>query len=199
MERRRAFLVATERDRCCPDPKSMADPVYKVLTEAAFSEAVGQGHFSGSDDDGRDGFIHLSAGDQLEGTLAKFFPGKDGLFFLPSIRRGWGGPSWEARAVGRCSPISTLRSIFPLCSGRSHSALGRTASIACPRSCGVNGLFGLGQALLLALDPERAHDLAVKSPEFGLDPRADAPDDKRLGQLSVRSRFSKSGRHGGGV
>jgi dihydroorotate dehydrogenase len=46
----------------------------------------------------------------------------------------------------------------------------------------VNGLFGLGQALLLALDPERAHDLAVKSLEFGLYPRADAPDDKRLAQ-----------------
>jgi dihydroorotate dehydrogenase len=46
----------------------------------------------------------------------------------------------------------------------------------------VNGLFGLGQALLLALDPERAHDLAVKSLEFGLYPRADAPDDKRLSQ-----------------
>jgi dihydroorotate dehydrogenase len=46
----------------------------------------------------------------------------------------------------------------------------------------VNGLFGLGQALLLAFDPERAHDFAVKSLEFGLYPRADAPDDKRLGQ-----------------
>jgi dihydroorotate dehydrogenase len=46
----------------------------------------------------------------------------------------------------------------------------------------VNGLFGLGQALLLALDPERAHDLAVKSLEFGLYPRADAADDKRLSQ-----------------
>lgn len=46
----------------------------------------------------------------------------------------------------------------------------------------MNGLFGLGQALLLALDPERAHDLAVKSLEFGLYPRVDAPDDERLGQ-----------------
>jgi dihydroorotate dehydrogenase len=46
----------------------------------------------------------------------------------------------------------------------------------------VSGLFGLGQALLLAFDPERAHDFAVKSLEFGFYPRADAPDDKRLGQ-----------------
>ncbi|HEY6920118.1 MAG TPA: quinone-dependent dihydroorotate dehydrogenase [Methyloceanibacter sp.] len=46
----------------------------------------------------------------------------------------------------------------------------------------MNGLFGLGQAILLALDPERAHDLAVKSLELGLYPRATEPDDKRLAQ-----------------
>jgi dihydroorotate dehydrogenase len=43
-------------------------------------------------------------------------------------------------------------------------------------------LFGLGQSLLLALPPERAHDLAIKGLELGFYPRADAPDDKRLGQ-----------------
>jgi dihydroorotate dehydrogenase len=46
----------------------------------------------------------------------------------------------------------------------------------------VNALYGLGQALLRALDPERAHDLAVKSLELGLYPRAAAPDDPRLAQ-----------------
>ena len=46
----------------------------------------------------------------------------------------------------------------------------------------MNALFGLGQTLLLALDPERAHDLAVKSLELGLYPRATEPDDKRLAQ-----------------
>ena len=46
----------------------------------------------------------------------------------------------------------------------------------------MSGLFGLGQSLLLALPPERAHDLAIKSLELGLYPRADAPDDNRLAQ-----------------
>ncbi|MGH6825841.1 quinone-dependent dihydroorotate dehydrogenase [Methyloceanibacter sp.] len=46
----------------------------------------------------------------------------------------------------------------------------------------MNALYGLGQALLHALDPERAHDLAVKSLELGLYPRQDAPDDPRLAQ-----------------
>jgi dihydroorotate dehydrogenase len=46
----------------------------------------------------------------------------------------------------------------------------------------VRALFGLGQSVLLALPPERAHDIALKSLELGLYPRADAPDDKRLAQ-----------------
>jgi dihydroorotate dehydrogenase len=46
----------------------------------------------------------------------------------------------------------------------------------------VRALFGLGQSLLLALPPERAHDIALKSLELGLYPRADSPDDKRLAQ-----------------
>jgi len=46
----------------------------------------------------------------------------------------------------------------------------------------VSGLFGLGQSLLLALPPERAHDLAIKSLELGLYPRASRPDDSRLAQ-----------------
>ena len=46
----------------------------------------------------------------------------------------------------------------------------------------MSALFGLGQSLLLALPPERAHDIAVKSLELGLYPRAEARDDKRLVQ-----------------
>ena len=46
----------------------------------------------------------------------------------------------------------------------------------------MNALYGLGQALLHGLDPERAHDLAIRSLEFGLYPRPAAPDDLRLAQ-----------------
>ena len=46
----------------------------------------------------------------------------------------------------------------------------------------MNALYGLGQALLHALDPERAHDLAVRSLELGLYPRQAGPDDRRLAQ-----------------
>jgi dihydroorotate dehydrogenase len=46
----------------------------------------------------------------------------------------------------------------------------------------MNALYGLRQALLRALDPDRAHDLAIKSLELGLYPRVTAPDDPRLAQ-----------------
>lgn len=46
----------------------------------------------------------------------------------------------------------------------------------------MSGLFEFGQALLHAFDPERAHELAVKTLELGLYPRPSAPDDRRLRQ-----------------
>ncbi len=54
----------------------------------------------------------------------------------------------------------------------------------------MNGLFGLGQALLQALDPERAHDLTIKSLELGLYPRAAEPDDPRLAQTVFGLSFA---------
>ncbi len=79
----------------------MANPVYKILTEAAFSEAMGKGHFLGSADDRRDGFIHLSAADQLEGTLAKHYAREDGLMLL-ALDPARLGPQlkWEASRGG---------------------------------------------------------------------------------------------------
>src|SRR5215510_1831709 len=107
----------------------MANHVYKILTEAAFSEAMGKGHFLGSADDRRDGFIHLSAADQLEGTLAKHFAKQDGLMLLALDPARLGQQlRWEA---SRSSPISMLRSTFPLCSGPSRSSSGLTAFTAC--------------------------------------------------------------------
>ncbi len=54
----------------------------------------------------------------------------------------------------------------------------------------MNALFGFGQTLLLALDPERAHELTVKSLELGLYPRPAEPDDERLKQRIFGLDFS---------
>jgi uncharacterized protein (DUF952 family) len=83
----------------------MANPVYKILTETAFNEAMVKGHFLGSADDRRDGFIHLSAADQLEGILAKHFAGQDGLMLL-AVDPARLGPhlKWEASRGGALFP-----------------------------------------------------------------------------------------------
>ncbi len=83
----------------------MAYPLYKILTEAALKEAERSGQFAGSSDDIRDGFIHLSAAHQLEGTLAKHFPGQDGLV-LVAVDAARLGPhlKWEASRGGALFP-----------------------------------------------------------------------------------------------
>jgi uncharacterized protein (DUF952 family) len=83
----------------------MASPVYKILTEAAFREAERKGHFAGSADDLRDGFIHLSAAHQLEETLAKHFAGQDGLLLVAVDPARLGAPlKWEASRGGALFP-----------------------------------------------------------------------------------------------
>ncbi len=53
--------------------------VYKVLRNTDLAKAKAKGHFDGSAADARDGFIHLSSGDQLESTLAKHYAGQKDL------------------------------------------------------------------------------------------------------------------------
>ena len=63
--------------------EAMADPIYKVMTEAAFEAVLEPGAFRRARPTMlRDGFIHLSAAHQLEGTLAKYFAGQEGLVLL---------------------------------------------------------------------------------------------------------------------
>jgi uncharacterized protein (DUF952 family) len=83
----------------------MAEPVYKVLSAAAFAEAAREGYFTGSPDDNRDGFIHLSAAHQLEGTLAKHFAGQEGLVLL-ALDPDRLGPAlkWEVSRGGELFP-----------------------------------------------------------------------------------------------
>jgi uncharacterized protein (DUF952 family) len=83
----------------------MAEPVYKIMTEEAFAEACRQGRYSGSSDDLRDGFIHLSATHQLEGTLAKHYAGQAGLVLL-ALDPDRLGPAlkWEPSRGGALFP-----------------------------------------------------------------------------------------------
>jgi uncharacterized protein (DUF952 family) len=52
---------------------------YKILTAAQWAQFETDGVFHGAPVDLADGYIHLSAADQLQGTLDKHFAGQSGL------------------------------------------------------------------------------------------------------------------------
>jgi uncharacterized protein (DUF952 family) len=60
----------------------MNEIIYKIMSRASLAEARKAGPFDGSADDLRDGFIHLSTGPQVAGTLEKHFPGEADLVLL---------------------------------------------------------------------------------------------------------------------
>jgi uncharacterized protein (DUF952 family) len=79
--------------------------IYKICSSAALQEARGRGRFEGSADDARDGFIHLSAGRQVAGTLAKYFAGQPDLMLL-AVDPGRLGERlrWEPSRGGKLFP-----------------------------------------------------------------------------------------------
>jgi uncharacterized protein (DUF952 family) len=55
------------------------DHVYKIVDQLAWAQAAATGRFSGSADDQRDGFIHLSAPHQVARTAELYFSNTEGL------------------------------------------------------------------------------------------------------------------------
>ena len=75
--------------------------VYKVAPRTAWDAACRSGIYEGSADDIRDGFIHLSAPDQVAGTLAKHFHGQDDLVLIQFETRALGEAlRWEVSRGG---------------------------------------------------------------------------------------------------
>jgi uncharacterized protein (DUF952 family) len=56
--------------------------IFKIVPSADWTDACATGRFEGSADDRRDGFIHLSAADQLRGTLERHFNGQHDLLLV---------------------------------------------------------------------------------------------------------------------
>lgn len=80
--------------------------IYKILPAADWRAMQAAGHFAGSADDRRDGFVHLSAQDQLAGTLARHFKDQTELMLLAVDDQALpaGALKWEESRGGALFP-----------------------------------------------------------------------------------------------
>lgn len=84
---------------------TMQPTIYKICAMADWQAAKRTGHFSGSRDDLRDGYIHFSTVEQLPGTLARHFSGMAGLTLLAVDAGHLGeGLKWEPARGGQLFP-----------------------------------------------------------------------------------------------
>lgn len=79
--------------------------VYKICSRAEWQDALALGRYCGSADDVRDGFIHMSTEQQLEGTASKHFAGKPDLVVVAfDADRLGAGLKWEPSRGGALFP-----------------------------------------------------------------------------------------------
>jgi uncharacterized protein (DUF952 family) len=78
--------------------------VYKICGRAEWQAARNEGVYRGSAADARDGFIHLSAATQVEGTLARHFAGRQDLVLVAFEEAALPGLKWEASREGALFP-----------------------------------------------------------------------------------------------
>jgi beta-hydroxylase len=78
---------------------------FKILTAEQWAAWQSSGHFAGAPIDLSDGFIHLSAADQVAGTLEKHFAGQSGLILaeIELVRLG-DAVKWEPSRGGALFP-----------------------------------------------------------------------------------------------
>ncbi len=79
--------------------------VFKIAEARCWDVARQSGAYTGSADDKRDGFIHLSTKDQLRGTLEKHFLGQTGLILIAFRTEDLGSAlRWELSRGGQLFP-----------------------------------------------------------------------------------------------
>ena len=79
--------------------------VYKLFHKSEWQQAERFGSFSGSADDRRDGFIHLSAPDQVRGTFDKYFADEPEPVLVAFDAESLGSAlKWEISCGGQSFP-----------------------------------------------------------------------------------------------
>jgi uncharacterized protein (DUF952 family) len=102
----------------------MIDRVYKIARRAEWDEVDKTGVFTGSADDRRDGFIHLSSASQVRTTFDRYFSEEYNLL-LVTLQPECLGPAlrWEASRGGEQFPH--LYAALPLASVHCVDAIRR--------------------------------------------------------------------------
>jgi uncharacterized protein (DUF952 family) len=79
--------------------------IYKIASRDAWDKALRDGQFTGSSDDLRDGYIHLSTSTQVAGTLSKHFAGQRDLVLVEVDADALGALiKWEPSRDGALFP-----------------------------------------------------------------------------------------------
>lgn len=79
--------------------------IVKLLRADEWTVLQATGEFAGSPDDLRDGFIHLSAPDEVAATRAKWFAGQDGIMAVTFDADAFGDAlRWEPARGGILFP-----------------------------------------------------------------------------------------------
>jgi uncharacterized protein (DUF952 family) len=85
--------------------------IFKIIASEDWAKAQKRGQFAGAAIDIADGYIHLSAADQMKETAARYFAGCDGLVLVAYDANQFGPElKWETSRGGALFPhvYSTL-------------------------------------------------------------------------------------------
>lgn len=78
--------------------------IYKVFRADEYTDFIVDGETKGAPVDLKDGYIHFSTLDQLEGTLAKHFEGEGELYLLSVDETKLDNLKWEKSRGGALFP-----------------------------------------------------------------------------------------------
>ncbi|MCH4268751.1 MAG: DUF952 domain-containing protein [Brevundimonas sp.] len=102
------------------------DIAFKILSRADWRAALAEGRYDGSAADRADGYIHLSAADQLEATAAKHYAGQADLMLVEVDLTALGDALiWEPSRGGALFPH--IYGPLPVAATRAARALSVTA------------------------------------------------------------------------
>ena len=102
------------------------DVAFKILSRADWRAALAEGRYDGSAVDRADGYIHLSAADQLEATAAKHYAGQAELMLVEVDLTALGDALiWEPSRGGALFPH--IYGPLPIAATRAARALSVTA------------------------------------------------------------------------